>query len=105
MSIRKHTPGTWYVDADLTRDREWRPRIEVYSNIAGRQFIAQLNTFAHVSESCSEGLANAKLISAAPELLEALENLVAWGNIKDGSPDQYLRDAALAAINKAKGIK
>lgn len=44
---------------------------------------------------------NANLISAAPQLLDALKDLVAWCNIKDGSPDQHLRDKALAAIKKA----
>lgn len=42
---------------------------------------------------------NAKLISAAPQLLESLIDLVAWCNIKDG---EHLIDKAKAAINKAK---
>lgn len=49
-----------------------------------------------------EQVFNAKLISAAPQLLESLIDLVAWCNIKDGSPDQHLRDKAIAAINKTK---
>jgi hypothetical protein len=38
------------------------------------------------------------------ELLAALENLIAWANIKDGSPSQQLRDDAMTAITKAKGV-
>ncbi len=44
---------------------------------------------------------NAKLISCAPELLVALKDFVLWANIKDGSPDQYLRDIAVMLIEKA----
>lgn len=58
----------------------------------------------HVSEPhlIDEQIMNAKLITAAPHLLESLIDLVAWCNIKDGSPDQHLRDKAIAAINKAR---
>lgn len=49
----------------------------------------------------NESLKNAKLQAAAPELLEALKDMVAWCNIKDGSPNQYLRDNCLTAIKKA----
>lgn len=44
-----------------------------------------------------EGKANAQLIAAAPELLEALETIIAYG-----ACDENL-DAARAAIAKAKG--
>ena len=47
----------------------------------------------------TEDAANANLIAAAPELLEALEKLLAAT-----SGHQEFRDAAYAAINKAKGL-
>jgi len=55
-------------------------------------------------------IANARLISAAPELLEALKDLLAWANIPDDgtgrASDQALCVArnARAAIAKAEGI-
>lgn len=59
------------------------------------------STVCRVYGNDEESIANAKLISAAPELLESLKDLIEWANIKDGSPSQYLRDKALSAIKKA----
>ncbi len=59
--------------------------------------------------SIREAKANARLIAAAPELLAALELVVSMGAIWRVDPDkslhtmQFVFDAALAAIAKAKG--
>lgn len=83
----KHTKGNWHVDNALTI------RDEHGSGIA--------KTIIALNAGDGENEANAKLIAAAPELLEALRDLVEWANIKDGSPSQNLRDECLNAINKA----
>lgn len=84
----KHTKGEWMIDsANLTT---------VYSDDNGSN-VADCNTQRPIEEN----VCNAKLIAAAPELLEALQNLLAWANIKEGSPSQHLADAANAAIKKA----
>lgn len=54
-----------------------------------------------MGDNREEAEANAKLIAASPDLLEALTKLVAWANIKDGSNSQQLRDDCLSAIKKA----
>jgi hypothetical protein len=97
----KHTPGPWQIYKD-------RNRIDRYPGIDGVTrtvivFGVDGESNGVRGQNYEESLANAHLIAAAPELLDALELLVAWANIQDGSPSQYLRDAALAAINKAKG--
>ena len=46
--------------------------------------------------------ANARLIAAAPELLEALESMVAWAN-SNGTGGGYPGSQVAAAIAKAKG--
>lgn len=51
------------------------------------------------------GEVDARLIAAAPEMLEALKDLLIWANIKDGSPSQHIRDRAKEAIAKATNQK
>ena len=58
---------------------------------------------SELDEETSENTANAVLISAAPDLLEALEAVLAWG-----TDENYVRASesaakARAAISKAKG--
>ena len=43
------------------------------------------------------------LIEAAPELLEALRELTAWGLIKHANPPHVLLDNAVNAVAKAEG--
>jgi hypothetical protein len=50
-----------------------------------------------------EGAANARLIAAAPELLEALRALCAHPSVNDGDVPSPLYDAAIDAIAKATG--
>lgn len=98
----KHTPGPWVVRED---PRSFRPSIEKEDRT---YFIA------HVDE-CMAKEANAQLIAAAPDLLEALEALVKINEEHNlaveaicgrplGWKDSYL-DAARAAIARSKGEK
>ena len=76
--MSKHTPGPWAVDSTglVCGARGWGPVASVYPKFRD---------------------ANARLIAAAPDMLEALEMCV----------DEYdlgnARTTALDAINKAKG--
>ncbi len=84
---KKHTPGPWQIESGGAR---------------------LINTQAHVI-SASDGLgpvaystgSNARLIAAAPDLLEALQRMVAaWGSGFDEGDSPSL-DKARAAIAKA----
>jgi hypothetical protein len=99
MSETKHTPGPWQAaditDANLIPHRwvcgcgnDWA----VITRKAGAVALQQ--------ESC----ANARLIAAAPELLEALEALVA-ADLPNSNREHCLKatDIARTAIAKAKG--
>lgn len=87
-----HTAGPWTLGATSSTARD-------HAIIAGSMVIARVNGFGYpVGEGWSpESAANARLISAAPDLLAALKAVVA---LSDRKHDAW--DAAHAAIAKAE---
>lgn len=92
--MTKHTLGPWYADPSkrvtgfaVTHDGEPNPLA-----IALRK---PKNSYSKGIPD-TKALANARLIAAAPELLEALECLLEMGHAKAG-------DLARAALAKARG--
>lgn len=93
MKMSEHTPGPWDGAGDFSIGRMIEGRYE-------------WSAVAHVSERPDrdappgEGVANARLIAAAPDLLEALVKLVAIYDDEFGivAPEM---NAAIAAIAKA----
>ena len=93
----KHTPGPWRVEVDTDPEASWErkwPTInaEKYEVVGCEGFYGDYET----------DMANARLIAAAPDLLEALQRLLNAEN------DEYLtpigvRNLARAAIAKATG--
>ena len=89
MSTTKHTPGPWRIESGPYY-RAIRVDFEVIADMRqiGRSF----------NES------NARLIAAAPDLLDALENVIeSWGLGLLPHEDSEALDQARAAITKAKG--
>lgn len=90
-----HTPGPWRVDmAEVTaRDTVgidgpgWKSFAEVYVRVGGR--------------SSPEGEANAKLIAAAPDLLEALQ-AIADHYAGDDGLDRAMKEGIDAEIISAR---
>ena len=99
----KHTPGPWHVDRDAF---ERAARLRGGDNM---RLILRWDAFAR--RGSIEAEANARLIAAAPDLLEALQMLSETaGRVAQGAPVVDERglntlahsiSAALAAINKA----
>ena len=97
MTDTKHTPGPWF-------ERDGDDYVYGANNRAVALPLADLGNF-------KELYANAHLISAAPDLLDALEICVNFGRAyADATDDKWLRQAVLndvakaeAAIAKAKG--
>lgn len=93
----KHTPGPWYVQDD--HGKRW---IETEGN---DDTIAEIHRRKRKGSvySCEEAGANADLIAAAPDLLTALQGLLAAyedpGNT--GSTHDDKAQAARSAISKA----
>lgn len=79
MNETKHTPGPWKVDY----------------NWAVKDYLGGL--------VCSPNEANARLIAAAPEMLEALKGLVQLVDAHVGEEAENWNREARAAIAKATG--
>jgi hypothetical protein len=93
--MTKHTPGPWEFD---DKHSSGFPLLCLYAADNRNPF--------HGSRSDDEQNANARLIAAAPELLEALraitDQLERIGDTRYDKDGQYI-DAARAAIAKATG--
>ncbi len=89
--MSKHTPAPWKLEGTTT-----------ICNADQTVGIAHISTY---STEPSEAEANARLIAAAPELLEALQKIVAI-HMESHNPMQArgdMHEAARAAIAKAEG--
>jgi hypothetical protein len=86
--MAKHTPGPWFLDDDG----------RIFDTPDRGQLVAEVATADPAEPPAEEDVANARLIAAAPDLLAALEKVVA---ISDRKHDAW--DEARAAIAKAEG--
>ena len=92
-----HTPGPWYAWQNSAGSWDINVEDDIYAQSI---CTAVDNEFIDDCDSQS----NANLISAAPDLLEALESMIAKAykqNWNDNYPEQIA--LAEAAIDKAKG--
>ena len=97
MKDTKHTPGPWLPIPDKSQ----QGYIQIWTEDFKFLICCMQDNESHMgndndpdTETCE---ANANLIAAAPELLEALESLV------NGYPDSAEYEAAYKAIAKARG--
>lgn len=106
-----HTPGPWICEAGYGNHGL---RIDAEHGVAlghVRAFIpsGEIRSGAEVQMRWEEGFANARLISAAPELLEALEGMLALAEQMNDASDEGGQlldarvDAAIAVIAKVRG--
>ncbi|ASU34360.1 hypothetical protein [Mucilaginibacter xinganensis] len=102
MEDFKGTPGPWGVTHVVEGHK---PGIDAYQNGKPTKTVilwATAEEWAGIINEGSEQLANANLIAAAPELLDALQNLIKW---KVGTVNHYRAyNDAQSAINKALGL-
>lgn len=105
----KHTPGPWKLSAMRTEEGF---SSNCYKSVNGERWGQLANIvvrFKGNAKESPEGLANATLIAAAPDMLEALEE--AYDLLADYVPSTPIREAkhasmvskTAAAIAKAKG--
>ena len=96
--MSEHTPGPWTIEkcpkATAVTDGESWPWLVSYNDGEYEGCLALVQT--------QNAEANAKLIAAAPELLEALEMMLDMSEM-GGFGKSAAEDTARAAIAKAKG--
>jgi hypothetical protein len=98
--MSKYTPGPWQEYADLpSTDPSWH----IVTNETRMRVLANI----HIEPGNKMDEANARLIVAAPDLLEALQALMDEQNgpplIRDAPRWEAAVDLARAAIAKAEG--
>src|SRR6185503_8907079 len=107
MSKAMHTPGPW--TASNPQEVKVKPRTHhIILKGPGLENIALISSWRSVETEAEEAQANAHLIAAAPDLLEALELILEartqekhlWNSAPGESP---LHDRCRAAIAKARG--
>ena len=96
MTELKHTPGPW--TCGPTTNSEWIVYLLSHSPHEPHKSIAKINNWENSK-------ANAKLISAAPDLLEACQYVVNWHLLNDsGEGELFGLDfvtTCISAIKKA----
>jgi hypothetical protein len=108
----KHTPGPWYVSHSKVAISPMSKRVfksvKTKSGIGGN-IVA--NAFGGVggiplTKHIEEAEANAKLIAAAPELLEALQIMVKgyWADYTESDKDMFRHTYPNSAIIKAESV-
>ena len=99
--MSKHTPGPWmahFEEAYFVTGPDLG-RVAMMTNLKGAHGLGG-------RRSGNESAANARLIAAAPDLLDALEELsLLMDDVRNGeyTPDHLTTQPARAAIAKAKG--
>lgn len=86
-----YTKGPWLIESSSYGDE-----YEVYPYNGGPPDMGRWAEVCVVKDYNDDALANANLISASPDMLEALENL-----IRSNSPEHI--NAAIDAVAKARG--
>lgn len=90
--MSQHTPGPW-------KAASWQCHAET-SVMAGSQQVAECSGLGRHSDDC---LADARLIAAAPELLEAAQRLSAWIEVLLHTLDAEMDGFELELSNSTTG--
>jgi hypothetical protein len=87
--MSKYTPGPWHQGGIESKDKHWMRDVRGLNNSS----VAWCGSFPE-----NEAHANARLIAAAPDLLEALQSCLDYGSM---TGDEWVKEKAIAAIKKA----
>jgi hypothetical protein len=99
--MSKHTPGPWEV-VDLPHGIVVRTESPKKTRFGASRYAAIGGFDRAEPDQFAEAMANARLIASAPDMLEALETIVATERDRHGYHPAWT-DQARAAIAKARG--
>jgi hypothetical protein len=104
----KHTPGPWRLGKEWSTSHADINRKTLVNVLQGAHggVVAELWAYSNDPGQVGEMRADARLIAAAPELLEALEDLLCNPNVRaamSGLTGADRLERADAAVAKAKG--
>ena len=94
----KHTPGPWVVKVSKEEDADWALK---WPTIVAENGYMVVGTEGLYGDKKTD-IANAHLIAAAPELLEALKHCIDWLNAAGIDEDMPVQMQARSAIAKAQ---
>jgi hypothetical protein len=98
----KHTKGPWTYKANTTGLYDISPATVLTEN--GQEIVEEVHGFGESQqEACDQATANAQLISAAPELLEAARRALVMLNYSPMGQYSETKEQLRTAINKAEG--
>ena len=97
MSETKHTPGPWKVYGDYIVPASSKPN--KYGMQSGEYIAQHYDTIG-----CGTKKANAHLIAAAPELLEACIEALYWLDVSSRGEEECAKKLQ-AAIDRAEGVQ
>lgn len=100
---QQHTPGPWSVEAD-EKNVHLHPCYQHRFITAGNEDSGTWEIVARMPDAPNQE-ANARLIAAAPELLYALETILATCGVRIDDPRCKHFDAGQAAVTKALGVE
>ena len=85
MNEYKHSPGPWFISEDGPRWDAFRTIYALVPGTKNKKYIGRVYVAGWNAKPDEERIANAKVIAAAPMLLEALDDL--YQHIVDTNPN------------------